>query len=514
MMNYGLTVLRRADRHPEAPAVKYGAKELNNREFAGRVLALAAALKNLGIGRGDVVALLLNNCLEFLETTLAVSLAGGVFLPLNYRLAADEWHYILEHAGAKAILTETSFEPAIDAIDSGLTALAHKVTIGDGHDRWQGYSDLLTAHAAAQLEVAVMGESDLQRLMYTSGTTARPKGVMITHGNHHWKNVAHIVEFGITSADRTLIAGPMYHVGAYDLPATGVFYAGGSLVILPRFDALEVLKACELERPTNVWLAPSMLNAVIQAADGSHDTSSVRFVINGGEKMPAPLIEKVLKTFPKAWFADAYGLTETVSGDTFLDQDHVLSKIGSVGKPVVHLEVRVVDSDDASVAPEGLGEIVLRGPKVFPGYWKDPAGTQAAIRQGWFHTGDIGRIDRDGYLFIEDRKKDLIISGGENIASPEIERVLYEHSAVLEAAVIGVPDDRWGEVPKAFVVLKPGGAANEAELVAFCTQRLARFKVPKSVAFVEALPRNPSGKVLKRELRQLDAATGSDTPHP
>jgi len=242
---------------------------------------------------------------------------------------------------------------------------------------------------------------------------------------------------------------------------------------------------------------------VLQVPDlDSYDTRSIRFIINGGEKMPVPLIEKLLHVFPNAWFSDAYGLTETVSGDTFLDREHVISKIGSVGKPMIHLDVRVVDPAGADVAPNEIGEILLRGPKVFKGYWRDPEATAEAIKDGWFHTGDMGRIDEDGYLFIEDRKKDMIVSGGENIASPEVERVLYEHPAVLEAAVIGMPDPRWGEVPKAFVVLKPGEKVSEQELIAFCAERLAKFKVPKAVEFIEALPRNPSGKVLKRELRK------------
>jgi acyl-CoA synthetase (AMP-forming)/AMP-acid ligase II len=507
-MNFSLAVLRRADREPDRPAVKFGQEEWNNRELATRVQALAVAFTNMGIRRGDIVALLLNNCAEFLETTFAVNLIGGVFLPLNYRLAVSEWQYILDHAGACAIVTEPSFEQAIAGISHQLPGLTHFVSLGPPRAGWHRHEDLIRANRGASVSPVEMDQADMQRLMYTSGTTARPKGVVITYGNLHWKNVAHIIEFGITSADRTLIAGPLYHVGAYDLPATGVFYAGGSLVILPRFDPLAVLAACQSERATNLWLAPSMLNAVIQAADGSYDTSSVRFVINGGEKMPAPLIQQVLKTFPNAWFADAYGLTETVSGDTFLDRDHVFSKIGSVGKPVVHLEVRILDEGDRIVSTGELGEIVLRGPKVFPGYWRDAAATAIAIRDGWFHTGDVGRIDADGFLFIEDRKKDLIISGGENVASPEVERALYEHPAVLEAAVIGIPDQRWGEVPKAFVVLKPGLTASTAELIAFCTERLAKFKVPKIVEFLDALPRNPSGKILKRQLRDHEQGRG------
>jgi len=251
-----------------------------------------------------------------------------------------------------------------------------------------------------------------------------------------------------------------------------------------------------------------MVNQILQVSNAErYDTSSIRFIINGGEKMPVPLIERLLRIFPNAWFSDAYGLTETVSGDTFLDKDHVISKIGSVGKPVIHLDVRILDDQGNEVPRGAIGEIALRGPKVFRGYWRDEEATRGAFRGEWFLTGDIGRIDEDGYLYIEDRKKDMIISGGENIASPEVERVLYEHPAVLEAAVVGVPDERWGEVPKAFVVVKPGMSVSEDELRLFCSSRLAKFKVPKYFAFLDQLPRNASGKVLKRELRLRDSVT-------
>ena len=231
------------------------------------------------------------------------------------------------------------------------------------------------------------------------------------------------------------------------------------------------------------------------------DLSSVRLVINGGEKMPIPLIERLQRTFASAWFADAYGLTETVSGDTFLDRDSIISKLGSVGRPCLYLEVDIWDERGASLPPDEHGEVVLRGPKVFKGYSRDPDATDAAFAGGWFHTGDIGMKDEDGYLFIVDRLKDMIVSGGENIASSEVEGVLYEHESVVEAAVVGRPDDRWGEVPVAFVVVNPATTTTPEELVEHCRQQLARFKVPKHVELVDALPRNPSGKVLKRELR-------------
>jgi acyl-CoA synthetase (AMP-forming)/AMP-acid ligase II len=252
-----------------------------------------------------------------------------------------------------------------------------------------------------------------------------------------------------------------------------------------------------------VWLAPAMVNAIMALPDVEHrDLSSVRVIINGGEKMPIPLIERIQRTFPSAWFADAYGLTETVSGDTFLDRDSIVCKLGSVGRPCLHLDVEIWDKDGTSVPAGERGEIVLRGPKVFKGYWRDPDATAAAFAGGWFHTGDIGVRDEDGYLFIVDRLKDMIVSGGENIAGSEVERVLYEHESVVEVAVVGRPDPRWGEVPVAFVVVREGAAVTAEELIEHCRTQLAGFKVPKDISFLDALPRNPSGKVLKRELRQ------------
>jgi acyl-CoA synthetase (AMP-forming)/AMP-acid ligase II len=234
-----------------------------------------------------------------------------------------------------------------------------------------------------------------------------------------------------------------------------------------------------------------------------YDVSSVRFIIDGGEKMPPTLIEQFEEKFPKAWFADAYGLTETVSGDTFLAKNKMLHKIGSVGKPVHHLQIRVVDESDLDVPPNQLGEICLKGPKVFKSYWKNPKATSEAIRDGWFHTGDIGTLDDEGFLYILDRKKDIIISGGENIASPEVERVIYELPEVKEVAVIGIPHPKWLEVPKAYVVLKSGQALAPEKIVQYCTAKMAKFKIPKEIEFIDQLPRNPSGKVLKRELRDM-----------
>jgi fatty-acyl-CoA synthase len=513
MFNLTRSLDRNADRTPHEDAVIFRDTRLTHLELFDRVNALAAAFQEAGIGVGDIVALLLGNQPEFLETALAVNRVGAAFLPINVRLAEPEIEYIIRHAEAAAIVTEPKFAAPVAAIGSRL-ASAWTVLMVEAGEKVEApaidYESFLDAHRGAVVPAAVVGEADLHRLMYSSGTTAHPKGVPITYGNFYWKTIGHLAEFGITAADRTAMAGPMYHVGAFDLPGIGTWWVGGSLVILPRFDVPDVLAAIERDRPTNIWLAPAMVNATLSAIErspelGSRSTASIRFITGGGEKMPVTLIERLLAVFPNARFADAYGLTETVSGDTFNDYSHMLSKIGSVGKPVVNLEVKIFGADDVPVEPGASGEVVIRGPKVVSRYWKNPEATAEAFTpDGWFRTGDIGHIDEDGYLFIDDRKKDMIVSGGENIASSEVERVLYECGAVLEAAVVAMPDTRWGDVPRAFVVLKPGHEITEPTLIAHCRSRLASFKTPKQVVFVEALPRNSSGKVLKRELREIN----------
>jgi fatty-acyl-CoA synthase len=526
MFNLARSLDRNADRTPDGAAVIFRDTRLTHRQLLDRVNALAAAFRAAGVGHGDIVALLMGNRPEFLESALAVNRVGAAFLPLNVRLAEPELEYIIRHAGATAIVTEPALAGPIAAIGARLTTPWTVVVAGDGGVAGQGeaaagvgveYESFLGAHLGAFVPPADVTEADLHRLMYSSGTTAHPKGVPISYRNFYWKTIGHVAEFGLSAADRTLMAGPMYHVGAFDLPGIGTWWVGGSLVILPRFDVPDLLAAIERERPTNVWLAPAMVNATLNEIAqnpelGRRSTESIRFITGGGEKTPVTLIERLLAAFPNARFADAYGLTETVSGDTFNDQAHMRSKIGSVGKPVVNLDVRILGPDDAPVVPGVQGEIALRGPKVVSGYWKNPDATAAAFTEdGWFLTGDVGHLDHDGYLYIDDRKKDMIVSGGENVATSEVERVLYECDAVLEAAVVAMPDARWGEVPRAFVVLGPGHEITEQALIAHCRSRLAGFKTPKQVVFMEALPRNPSGKVLKRQLREVSQVPGQST---
>jgi fatty-acyl-CoA synthase len=500
-LNWFAVLAHHATRTPNKPLTVFEGESISYGAMAARATALATGLHERGVRPGDVVALLSYNCPEFLETVFAANYLGAIAMPINWRLAAPEVRYILEHSQARALVCDAALvdvaNEATAGLDPGLTRVAVASPAPPG---WVALADLRSV--STPVTAATVAPDDVHRLMYTSGTTGRPKGVMLTHANLAWKNLAHLVEFGFTSNDVGLACGPLYHVGALDLTTTTLLAAGATVIVHRTFDPAAVVNELERSRVTTVWLAPAMVNAIMALPDvEQRDLSSVRVIINGGEKMPIPLIERIQRTFPSAWFADAYGLTETVSGDTFLDRDSIVTKLGSVGRPCLFLELDIWDTGGQPVGPGGRGEIVMRGPKVFKGYWRDPDATAAAFAGGWFHTGDLGVRDEDGYLFIVDRLKDMIVSGGENIAGSEVERVLYEHEAVLEAAVVGRPDERWGEVPIGYVVVRADASATADELVEHCTANLAKFKVPRDVVFLDVLPRNPSGKVLKRELR-------------
>ncbi|AZG45956.1 acyl-CoA synthetase [Gordonia insulae] len=504
MYNFASIVDHNAEVRPDTLAVTEGNRRVTHAELRDRVNALATALSDNGIRRGQIIGVLMYNHIEYLDIMMAANRLGASIVPLNYRLSPQEWRFILEHSGAVAILTEDEFVTAVDELRANLPEMSLHVTVDEpAGPEWVAYRDLVAPYHGARCSLVDVNPDELQRLMYTSGTTSRPKGVQISHENLLWKNFAHILEFGLTEKDSTLICGPMYHVGGMDLPGLATLHAGGTLHIVVKFEPTTVLTAIESLRPSVVWLAPAMMNALLHVPDvHTRDMASLRIITGGGEKMPEPLYEHISKVFPTTWFADAYGLTETVSGDCVNDAQHSRTKLGSVGRPMPHTQIRVVADDGSVAGTDELGEIVIKGPKVTRGYWKDPEATAKAIRDGWFHTGDIGRIDADGYLFIEDRKKDMIVSGGENIATPEVERVLYENDDVIEAAVLGVSHPKWGEVPKAYVVRKANSSLTAAALQDFVRARLAKYKVPAEIVFVDALPRTPSGKVLKRVLRE------------
>jgi len=491
MINLSAFIRYHAINAPDRLAVVFGDRRASYTDLWTGVGQVAGLIVSRGIAPGQTVAVFMKNSLALLEVAIAASHVGAVLLPINFRLAADEARYILENGEAKLLFVDEEF--------------AHLFT-GRGDlvivpvRAQYGLSGLAGAHAIPPM--VERDTRDLLRLMYTSGTTAHPKGVMISYENFYWKSMEHVIALGLGQADRILVVGPLYHVGALDLPGLAVLWLGGTLIVLREFEAEAALALIAKERVTGAWLAPTMTNQILALPTrANYDVSALRWVIGGGEKTPESRIRAFARGFPTTRYVDAYGLTESVSGDTFMVPGFEITKIGSTGRATPHVEIDIRDDAGRRLGPGEAGEICLRGPKITRGYWKDPEKTRASFFDDWFRTGDVGHLDADGFLYLTDRKKDLIISGGENIASPEVERVIYELPQVQEVAVVGLPDPRWGERPVAVVVLKPGATLDQATLERHCRQHLAGFKVPKALYLRDALPRNPSGKVLKRVLR-------------
>jgi len=497
MINLSSFVAFHARQTPGRCALKYRDEEITYAAFERRIGIVGGWLASRGIGPDDVVAVLMKNSAAFLDIAFAASHIGAIFLPINYRLASDEIAYIVENSGARLLIADEEF----DASAAGPAPIVLvDVAAQSNATRLAPDAKPATAHRRRT--------SDLMRLMYTSGTTDRPKGVMLTYENIYWKSADHVLALGLSRDTRLLVAGPLYHVGALDLPGIAVLWQGGMLSIQRDFDAAQCLAAIEADRLNAAWLAPVMTTSMLTHQNrGRYDVSSLRWAIGGGEKTPEARIRAFSQYFTNARYIDAYGLTETGGGDTFMQPGLEIAKIGSTGRPVAHVEIEIRDDAGRRVAPGENGEICLRGPKVTPGYWKDPEKTAAAFFGDWFRSGDVGYLDEDGFLYLTDRKKDMIISGGENIASSEVERVIYELPQVREVAVIGMPDQRWGERPVAVVVLADSTTLELPDLTAHCSKRLASFKVPKQLIIRDRLPRNPSGKVLKRVLRaELEAS--------
>ncbi|KWV49889.1 acyl-CoA synthetase [Bradyrhizobium macuxiense] len=496
MINLSSFIAFHAKRTPDRCALKYRGEDITYASFDLRIRQVSGWLAARGIGPGDVVAVLMKNSAAFLELVFAASHIGAVFLPINYRLSADEVGYIVGNSGARLLIADEELAaiagggaPVVlldEIAQSSITSLAPDVAPAPMH---------------------VCQPRDLMRLMYTSGTTDRPKGVMLSYENIYWKSADQTLVLGLNADTRLLVVGPLYHVGALDLPGIAVLWHGGMLCIHRTFEPEPALAAIEREKLNAAWFAPVMTTALLTCPNRErYDVSSLQWAIGGGEKTPEVRIRAFSEYFRNARYIDAYGLTESCGGDTFMDPGREIEKIGSTGRAIAHVEIEIRDDVGKRLPAGQNGEICLRGPKVTRGYWKDPEKTASAFFGDWFRTGDIGYLDQDGFLYLTDRKKDMIISGGENIASSEVERVIYEMPEVNEVAVIGLPDDRWGERPAAVVVLAEGATLDLTALTEYCRARLAAFKVPKQLIIRDSLPRNPSGKVLKRVLRaELEA---------
>jgi fatty-acyl-CoA synthase len=500
-------IARRAVRKPDAPALIDAdtGRRLSYRELADSVARLSEALYGLGLRRGDRVAVLMENSPELVEVLFAAANLGAVVVPVNFRLAAAEIEYILADSGAAVLVVSDRFgDLAAAALSAGGHAVRHVVTERASRSELAGVPaatlESLRGNAGRGPDPLIRPD-DLCVIMYTSGTTGRPKGAMLTHDNMQWNaiNLA-TVGTGLSGATVTLAVAPMFHIGALGLSVLPILYAGGTVVTIRAFDPAATLKLLAEYRATTQFMVPAMWAALASVADfDDHDVSAMQYVLCGGAPCPLPVIEFYQR---RGWtFLEGFGMTESAPNTLLLDAEFVVSHAGSVGRPFMHVDVRIVDAEDHDVAVGEVGELVLRGPNVFAGYWGLPRETAEAMRGGWFHSGDLGRADADGFITLVDRKKDMIISGGENVYPIEVEQVLYRHPDVADVAVIGAPDERWGEVVVAVVVPATGTTPDGDELIRYTREHIAHFKCPRRVEFVEELPRTATGKVLKRELR-------------
>ncbi len=491
MINLSSFIQFHAERDPRRTALVYRERRLSYGDLLARIERTAGWLAAQGVGAGDVVALLMKNSTAFLELAFAVSHVGAVLLPINYRLSREEVGYIVDNAGAGLLFVDDELLPQA-------AGGAHIVPLDAA-----AQEDLADAIGEARPVVATARHSgDLLRLMYTSGTTDRPKGVMHSYENFYWKSAAHAVELGLSQDTRLLVVQPLYHVGAFDLPGLAVLWCGGTLFLYRDFDAETALDTIARERITGSTMVPVLTGRLLACPDRErYDVSSLRWIVGGGEKTPESRIRAFQAYFANGRYVDAYGLTESCSGDTFMQAGREIEKIGSAGRATLHVGLRICDNDGRPLPSGETGEICLRGPKITRGYWNDAEKTAASFHGDWFRSGDVGHLDDDGFLYLTDRLKDMIRSGGENIASSEVERVIYELPQVSEAAVVGMADEEWGERPVAFVALAPGTTLDLRQLQSHCRSKLGGFKVPTALHLVPDLPRNATGKILKRKLR-------------
>ncbi len=453
--------------------------------------AVAAHLRDAhGIGRGDRVAVLARNSAETVFLMLACVKLGAVLVPLNFRLTAPELAVPLADAEPKLVIRTAEFA---DRVGAGPVAVA---------------PDAVSALVRGPVPDAVFapdrpGElDDLVMILYTSGTTGAPKGAMITHRMLLWNAINTTLRLDLSGQDHSLSFAPFFHTGGWNVLLTPFLHNGASHTLLENFDADLILDLCEREQVTLLFGVPTMMQMMADSPRfAAADLASVRYAIVGGAAMPVPLIHTWHDK--GVWIRQGYGLTEVGPNCFSLHQDHAVAKAGSIGFPNFYVDARIVGPDGRECAPGEVGELWLRSEVVTPGYWRNPAATAEAVTDGWFHTGDLMTRDAEGFHFVVDRKKNMYISGGENVYPAEVEAVLVAHPAVKEAAVIGVPDPRWGEAGRAFLVPNPDRAPDEADLRAHCGTRLAKFKIPREFVVIEALPRNDAGKVDRTALRQF-----------
>ncbi|MCL6476902.1 MAG: long-chain-fatty-acid--CoA ligase [Peptococcaceae bacterium] len=505
-MNLAEMLVKNARRIPHRPAVISENLQLTWKEFNQQVNRMGNSLRKLGVGRGDRVAMYLQNSPEYLVTYFALCKLGAIAVPFNIMYKSGEIAYILNNSRAEVLVAAApEAEKYVVNIRDQLPTMRHLVVVGEpASSELVSYRQLLN-DGEEELQYVECTPDDVVTILYTSGTTGQPKGAMLTHGNF-WENAKlnGCYTLHVNDQDIFLTGTPFCHI-FFVLTVLGPMYKGAAVVTMPRFFPDKALEMISKYKVTHFAGVPTMYIHMLQAQKAEphkYDLGDWRFAQSAGAAMPAEYIPQIEKSFGVG-FCECYGSTETSSTCTYGRLGH--GRAGSIGLPADTWEVKLVDDNNMEVPPGCVGEIIVKGPGLFKGYWDMPEASSAAFSGEWFHTGDLGRADQDGYLYIVDRKKDMLICGGYNIYPREVEEVLYTHPSILEAAVVGIPDPAKGEIPKALVTLKQGEKHVSAEeIISFCKERIAAYKVPRLVEILSELPKNASGKILKRKLKTMN----------
>lgn len=502
MQGIGCWLTKREFLTPDKEAIVDGNRRLSYRQLNRRVDRLANALQAKGLKHGDRFAMLAYNSLEYVEIIFACAKLGLILVPLNWRLSTAELAFNLSDSGTETLLFESGFsEPAATLRKE--TPIKRLFVLGNqGSADTDAYDMLLTTHSKEEPQPDQPVNMDTPHIiMYTAGTTGRPKGAVLSQGAGFYNALNLLLDMHFNSNDRNLALLPMFHIGGIGLFTLPMLYVGGTVVIQRTFDPAEALRLLKTENITLFFGVAAVFLFLIQHPEFNADAfANARIVMSGGAPLPVSLVQQYHAA--GIVLQQGFGMSEAAPSIATLSKDLALEKAGSIGRALFHVDTRVVDHEMNDMPPDAVGELIIRGPNLMQKYWNRPEATAEAFAGGWFHTGDMARMDRDGDLYIVDRKKDMFISGGENVYPAEVENAIFELTQVAEAAVIGIDDDRWGEVGLGIVVLKPEAQLTQNKIIEFLRTRLAKFKVPKRIAFMDQLPRNAAGKVLKNELRE------------
>ena len=502
--NIGLFLAKRAHLNPELEALVEAETErrFSYRDLNERANRFANALLDKGIRKGDRVAFLLRNCAEFVEGFFAVGKIGGVMVPLNSRLVPDELEFILKDSGASVLIFDAEFASAVESLHPRHTSVESWIDVGGESpsvDFAERYDALMDQASAEEPRITTRGE-DLFLIVYTSGTTGRPKGAMHTHDSVMWASLTWVMTLDVRALDRFLLFLPPFHVGVL-LPLTMLTHRGGTVVMMRTFEPGRVFELVEQEKITTTLAVPTMFHLMLQHPGiHQHDLSTLRWSIVGAGPVPGWLIERYAALGIDV--LQDYGLTESGAPGTVISAEEAAAKPDSAGKACFHTEVRVVDGEGKDVPVDELGEIIIRARHLMTGYWNRPEATSEVLRDGWLYTGDIGTLDEDGCLYIRDRKKDMIVSGGENIYPVEVENLLLDHPKIKDVAVVGQTSTKWGESAVAIVVLEEGEEITSKEIVEYCREKIAGYKVPRILELTHEIPRTPTGKIQKHMLKE------------